>query len=539
MMSNVSALARASAEGSRAGTEREERVAPQGRGAPKIQRTLGNRIAGLLAELSQPEALDGAAAQAAARRGLIGAGQELPHLAAIQRSFGRYDVRGVAAHAGAAAQAAAQSLGTAAYTSGEQVAFAGAPDLRTAAHEAAHVIQQRAGIELPGGIDRPGDRFERHADAVAEQVVAGRSAEPLLDAMAGSRAAAGPSAGAGAAVQRRLMVTAKALTATRTRDELKALQKGETDGLAQVIELLEAYERATDSEEQLIWVNKIRALLEYWQRPIRAPRSSRVRRRFDLIGQLEAEVVREREQITWQVRYMSQDRPFVHLDPSAQRYAFEPARRLKAGEPGDVDMNTGAKSKAVVTANDLSAAEVAAIRVFSLSDYKYINPAVANDRAWMLRNYPMADDRELTERMQEGSAHAAVMLDGLAKLPPWSGQAFRGERMTQERFGERYVGEKTIRFPSFASLATDRTVAEKFAKGNDETPADATVSVVVTLDVTYARNIGKLSVYRNEKEVLVMPGAEFEVVDRKKLKAGKKGSPRATAWYEVRLRQVR
>ena len=335
------------------------------------------------------------------------------------------------------------------------------------------------------------------------------------------------------------MVTSKALTATRTRDELKALQKGQTDGLAQVIELLEAYERATDSEEQLIWVNKIRALLEYWQRPIRAPRSSRVRRRFELIGQLEAEVVREREQITWQVRYMSQDRPFVHLDPAAHRYAFEPARRMKAGEPGDVEMNTGAKSKKVVADNDLSAAEVAAIRVFSLSDYKYINPAVANDRAWMQLNYPAADERELTERAQEGSAHAAVMLDGLAKLPPWSGQAFRGERMTQARFGERYVGEKTIRFPSFASLATERSVAEKFSKGNDDTPADATVSVVVTLDVTYARNIGKLSVYRNEKEVLILPGAEFEVVSRKKLKKGEEGSPYATAWYEVRLRQVR
>jgi hypothetical protein len=69
------------------------------------------------------------------------------------------------------------------------MAFAGSPDIHTAAHEAAHVVQQRADLHLKDEVGEAGDAYERHADAVADQVVRGRSAEALLDEMvpAGSR----------------------------------------------------------------------------------------------------------------------------------------------------------------------------------------------------------------------------------------------------------------------------------------------------------------------------------------------------------------
>ena len=59
--------------------------------------------------------------------------------------------------------------------------------MHTAAHEAAHVVQQRGGVQLKGGIDGGASApYERHADAVADAVVAGRSAEGLLAQHAGS-----------------------------------------------------------------------------------------------------------------------------------------------------------------------------------------------------------------------------------------------------------------------------------------------------------------------------------------------------------------
>ena len=135
--------------------------------------------------------------QEAASRGVSGPGQALPHQDAIQRSFGRFDVSGVTAHTDDNARGAVDQMGAQAYATGDHVAFRGGnPDLHTAAHEAAHVVQQRAGVHLAGGVGREGDPYERHADKVADAVVAGEPAEYLLSQMAGPGAAKGGGAGA-------------------------------------------------------------------------------------------------------------------------------------------------------------------------------------------------------------------------------------------------------------------------------------------------------------------------------------------------------
>jgi hypothetical protein len=84
---------------------------------------------------------------------------------------------------GSRAAAAARALGASGYTIGNQVAFARSPDLRTAAHEAAHAVQQRAGVQMSGDVGLVGDVYERHADQVAEAAAQGRSAESILDRM--------------------------------------------------------------------------------------------------------------------------------------------------------------------------------------------------------------------------------------------------------------------------------------------------------------------------------------------------------------------
>ncbi|MEO8701021.1 MAG: DUF4157 domain-containing protein [Kofleriaceae bacterium] len=127
---------------------------------------------------------------AVAARGTSGGGGQLPHLDAIQKSFGKHDVSGVSAHSDGAAEKATDELGAKAFATGDRVAFgSGSPDLHTAAHEAAHVVQQRDGVQLKGLDGGSGDAHEQHADAVADAVVSGKSAEGLLDSKPG---AAGP-----------------------------------------------------------------------------------------------------------------------------------------------------------------------------------------------------------------------------------------------------------------------------------------------------------------------------------------------------------
>jgi hypothetical protein len=150
---------------------------------------------------------DGKPPEHIAARGVADTGSHLPHLERIQASFGPDDVSGVTAHEGPAARGAAHALGAQAFAFGNSVAFASPPDLHTAAHEAAHVVQQRGGVQLKGGIDQPGDAHEQHADAVADAVVAGRSAALLLDQVSRTRTPGatvqrkpeGPSAASGGA----------------------------------------------------------------------------------------------------------------------------------------------------------------------------------------------------------------------------------------------------------------------------------------------------------------------------------------------------
>ena len=121
------------------------------------------------------------------------AGAPLPHLGRLQPFFGRHDLSRVRAEVGDGATQIADRHRAAAWAQGERVGFRAPPDLRLAAHEAAHVIQQRLGARPPIATPTRSARhsegpqgLEHHADAVAERVVAGRSAGPLLDAVPGA-----------------------------------------------------------------------------------------------------------------------------------------------------------------------------------------------------------------------------------------------------------------------------------------------------------------------------------------------------------------
>ncbi|MFL5656142.1 MAG: DUF4157 domain-containing protein [Ktedonobacteraceae bacterium] len=105
----------------------------------------------------------------------------LPYVEHIQQLFGHHDISGIQAHIGAQATASARAMHAIAYATDNHVVFASWPDLYTVAHETAHIVQQRTGVQLAYGIGTVGDSYERHADAVAERVVAGESVQNLLD----------------------------------------------------------------------------------------------------------------------------------------------------------------------------------------------------------------------------------------------------------------------------------------------------------------------------------------------------------------------
>jgi hypothetical protein len=149
------------------------------------------RVEGLVQQMSAAPRVDAPSAanpvapapavHAAATQGVAGSSRPLPFGDSIQRLFGRHDIGNIQAHTDASAAAGSRAMGAEAFATGNHVAFASTPDLHTAAHEAAHVVQQRGGVQLKGGIGEAGDPHEQHANQVADRVVSGASAEDLLD----------------------------------------------------------------------------------------------------------------------------------------------------------------------------------------------------------------------------------------------------------------------------------------------------------------------------------------------------------------------
>jgi hypothetical protein len=227
----------------------------------------------------------------------------------------------------------------------------------------------------------------------------------------------------------------------------------------------------------------------------------------------------------------------------------------------------------------LSEGEVLAIRRYTAADYKYINPAIANqkdhpelqkpDKAgnpidWMdaqnkpdpsrasnwiqkkllqrkLRQYNAKQKKSLSE---EGSLHAGMMMEAFKKLPKKTGTLYRGARMNPARFNSEYAVGKEIPIEAFISQSVNDYVARGFANGvsNFPLPPDATVSVFVKVDVQDARDVSEISVLDGaEAEWLLPPGGKLKVekIEDDPVKdPGIDGAPRATAWHVVKMKQI-
>jgi len=99
-----------------------------------------------------------------------------------------HDFSQVRIHADTRAAESASAINARAYTVGRDVVFGtgkfepSTPHGRhLLAHELTHVVQQRAGVHLRNGLSKPGDRYERQADQVANYVDLGLPTASILN----------------------------------------------------------------------------------------------------------------------------------------------------------------------------------------------------------------------------------------------------------------------------------------------------------------------------------------------------------------------
>jgi hypothetical protein len=149
-----------------------------------------------------------------------------------------------------------------------------------------------------------------------------------------------------------------------------------------------------------------------------------------------------------------------------------------------------------------------------ISTYKFINNVLkGNDNAvvmlYHLRKDPDlkaaydANKFNIKQLVEEAKLHASFMQEGLKLLKPFTGQVFRGEtRNTLPKAGETWTERK------FFSMSKEKARAEEFVdKGKGR------YHLLVTMTSVVGRDIGNLTMFPGEGEVIFPHGSQFRIAN--------------------------
>ena len=254
-------------------------------------------------------------------------------------------------------------------------------------------------------------------------------------------------------------------------------------------------------------------------------------------------------------------------DKAKEQYKDDYFKSAKKG--GMVNLEAGAKSvlqtptmqkkyEEEAKSRGLTEAEFISIVTYSMQDFAYMNPAVANHKdkgkgdGWMkaatstMRNgqdevFEQGDKNTKGSKaslFEEGAMHAGMLMEALQKLKKdkkvyREADLFRGTRITPADLAKLSVGSE-YPFENFTSLSTDESVARQFASGYGSTvAADRTVSVVFKVRLK-AWDISLFSALPKEKELLIEP-SKCTITAIEDDADQPVGTPPATAWKTMTL----
>ena len=177
----------------------------------------------------------------------------------------------------------------------------------------------------------------------------------------------------------------------------------------------------------------------------------------------------------------------------------------------------------IIAQYGLTLAEAMAIGVYTADDYKYINPAMADNDGWMeamlprlgVTNIALARElqaqvtpQHLAEAKVEGQLHGKIAMAGMKKLPDYKGETFRGVGLTAAQFAQQYPLKGQAIFTAFSSTSLNEATSRGFA-GMESAPPK--LGILLRLKCTRGKDIQMLSNSPGEREILLMPGATFTV----------------------------
>jgi hypothetical protein len=101
--------------------------------------------------------------------------------------------------------------------------------------------------------------------------------------------------------------------------------------------------------------------------------------------------------------------------------------------------------------------------------------------------------------------HLAHFMKAINLLPLYEGTVYRGRMDTRQALEKEYYPGRKVRWAGISSCSTDMTTAYKRAASGH--------GVVMEIKVQNGRQMGNISLYPDESEIILAPGMSFLVVD--------------------------
>jgi hypothetical protein len=119
----------------------------------------------------------------------------------------------------------------------------------------------------------------------------------------------------------------------------------------------------------------------------------------------------------------------------------------------------------------------------------------------------------LKKLKQMALEHSAMIIEGLKKLPPFNGKAYRGESRPISIYQGDYQPGKTIEKGHFLSTSKESNQSMQFAKDDPSAKPLPKRGILweISANGNKGRDISKISLFEYEKEVLFMPGSKFRI----------------------------
>jgi hypothetical protein len=237
-----------------------------------------------------------------------------------------------------------------------------------------------------------------------------------------------------------------------------------------------------------------------------------------------------REQAEYMKSVKSGQASFAYLSADGVK-AIADAVALADGDTNNARPGLSADALKVMQETGMTDAEVAAIKIYTAVDYRYMNAGLEKNRgAWLQSAITQVGSGRSTDNSvlgaelqpgefgplspadtaaEEGVRHGKMAVEGLRKMKPWVGKTFRGMGLPPEEFKAKFEDATEWSANAFTSTSTKESVSENFAKAESKPPARVGFLLIYT--VIDGRDIADLSTFRNEGEILLLPGAMAKI----------------------------